>query len=85
MAYISRDNQGNALSTPNGDNFLFARNAPKWTIHNWHGMQVDGYDEKALAVEALNDIVWDAKSEGVPSRHYLVSNAEKIVMQRGSY
>jgi hypothetical protein len=86
MAYISRDDQGNALSTPNGDHFMFTRTAPKWTIHNWHGMQVDAYDDKALAVEALNDIVWDAKLyEGVPSRHYLVRDAEKIVMQRGSY
>lgn len=85
MAYVSRDDQGLALSTPNGDHFLFTRTAPKWTIHSWHGNQVDGYDEKALAVEALTDIVWDAKCDGVPSRHYLVRDAKTIVMQRGCY
>lgn len=85
MAYVSRDRDGVALATPNGDDMLFARNAPKWTIHSWHGMQVDGYDDKGAAVEALLDIVWEAKADRVPSRHYLVQDAKKIVMQRGSY
>ena len=77
MAYVS-------LATPNGNDFMFTRSAPKWTIHDWHGIQVDAYDEKGHAVEALRDIVWDAKCDRVPSRHYLVRDANTIVMQRGS-
>jgi hypothetical protein len=83
MAYVSRDQDGFALSTPNGDDFLFSRNAPKFTIHNHAGIQVDGYGTKWEANAALIDFRFEAWSDGYPTRFYVVRNQNCIVAKCG--
>ena len=54
MTHVSRNQYGIALATPNGDDMLFTDNPPKFTVHNYAGVQVDGYDTKAEAQAATH-------------------------------
>ena len=83
MTHVSRDKDGFALATPNGDDMLFTANPPKFTVHNHAGVQVDGYDTKDEAQAALIDFRFEAWSDGYPTRFYVVRNQNSIVAKCG--
>ena len=83
MAYVSRDDQGSTLRTSNGDDFLFTSNPPKFTVHDHAGNQVDGYDTKGDALEALMQFRFEAWSDGYPMRYYVVRNQNCVVHKCG--
>lgn len=64
--------------------FKFApESTTQWTIHDYTGNQVDGYDCRQDALEAMGDAVWQNDCDLVPSIHFLVYAGRTIVKMQG--
>jgi len=55
----------------------------EWTIHDYQGNQVDGYDCRQAALESMSDSVHFNDCDHLPSIHFLVQGRKTIVKTMG--
>lgn len=64
--------------------FTFAPESnTEWTVHDYQGNQVDGYDCRQAALESMGDAVFFNDSDHLPSIHFLVQGRKTIVKTMG--